>query len=166
MSSGIVCLANLFELILNDPVKYHVVQSAINASLQPSTLARLHELSKPSIFKDLLQEAKLTDNHANAHLYNTNGDEGEDSWRWYKFDPEEPDPAPPQSCRYDDPYLYEDMIDDTEAQQDGGSYRVCAAQVGVSYLHASHCTHLHICVTCLISRSEYGHYLQFISEYE
>ena len=161
---GIVCLANLFELILCDSIKYHVVQSAINASLHPSssTLSaspssfpsgsnRLYELSKSSTFKDLLHEAKLTTNdnintpistptsiplHTNPLIPMHEG-----TWKWYKFDPDEPDLDPPpyassssSSCRYDDPHLYEDEVDDTDADQEGEHYRVCAAK-GVYMVH-------------------------------
>jgi hypothetical protein len=134
--SGIVCLANLFEIILSDPVKYHVFQSAINASFLPSVSARLHELSTSTIFKDLLHEAKLTTKHTNP----IPTQEEPSTWMWYKFDPDEPDPAPPpSSCRYDDPNLYEDTLDDTEAQQEGGQSRVCAAK-GVYMVHVGSCS--------------------------
>lgn len=58
MAEDIGTIANLFEVILGDNTRYHVAQSALNTSFKIPLINKLHEITKGSIFKYLLHEAK------------------------------------------------------------------------------------------------------------
>lgn len=142
MDDDVISVANLIDLILNDPIRYHVVQSALNTSNHPEISSKLHSISSPSVFKDLLLEAKnaspsppqsLLQEYSSpfkerggksgspwkeknqASSSSSSPSPSPSAWREYKLDPDEEDEprsAAPSNSLYDDPYLYDDSVDD------------------------------------------------------
>lgn len=115
----IICIANLFDLVLNDPVRYHIAQAAVNTSLKPNFIKKIYDLSKANTFKDLLQEAKHASKSVNLTIQEVF------AWKDYKFDQEEYEVPTNNNNRYSYPYG-EDEFDDSD--KDASLPKVIAAK--------------------------------------
>lgn len=77
-------ITNIFNLLLDDPFRYHVAISAIKTSVQPNVAKRQYEIAKPNIFKEMLQEGKhSTRNTTNAFVPPSLNEGG--GWKEYHF---------------------------------------------------------------------------------